>query len=208
MDPAVPTSFIPKKPLVGEGRSGGGGGGLLSLLAILIFVASLLAAGGAFGYSKYLTSAIADKDASLKKAEGAFDTQSILDLSRLDIRLTQARGLLQSHVAPSGVFTFLSASTLERVQFTSLTLDVSADGSAKLALTGIADSFSSLALQSDEFSAAKVLRDVVFSGISTDTTGHVQFSVSANVDPSLLSYAKQNGVGVSAAPQEGATQTQ
>lgn len=205
MDPQVPTSFIPKKPLVGESRSGGGG--LIMLLAILIFVASLLAGGGVFAYEKYLDKALADKDASLKKAEGAFDTASIVDLSRLDIRLGEAHNLLQSHVAPSGVFTFLSATTLERVQFTSLDLGIDVDGSAKIQLSGVADSFSSLALQSDQFSGAKVLRDVVFSGISNDPTGRVQFSVSASVDPSILSYAKQNSSSVSAANTPPVTQT-
>ncbi len=205
MDPVVPTSFIPKKPLVGEASRGGGG--LLVLLAVLIFVASIVAAGGAFAYGQYLDSALAGKKESLKKAEGAFDTASIIDLSRLDIRLGQARELLQSHVAPSGVFTFLSATTLERVQFTSLNLAIAPDGSAKILLTGVADSFSSLALQSDQFSTAKVLRDVVFSGISTSVTGNVQFSVSANVDPSILSYARQNGGSVSAAPEATSTPT-
>ncbi len=202
MDPQVPTSFIPKKPLVGETRAGGGGG-LITLIAILIFVGSVLAAGAAFGYGKYLDTALAAKDASLKKAEGAFNTASIIDLSRLDIRLGQAHDLLESHIAPSGVFTFLSATTLERVQFTSLSLDIDADGSAKILLNGVADSFSSLALQSDQFSAAKVLRDVVFSGITTDPSGRVQFSVSASVDPSILSYAKQNNPGVSSAAPAG-----
>jgi len=59
-------------------------------------------------------------------------------------------------------------------------------------MSGVADSFSTLALQSDQFSQAQVLRDVIFSGITTDATGRVVFSVSANVHPSLLSYAKQN----------------
>lgn len=198
MDPQVPTSFIPKKPLVGESSSVGGTG-LVMLAAVLMFVVSLLAAGGTFMYGKYLDKSIADKDAQLKKAEGAFDTASIVDLSRLDIRLTQARTLLGSHVAPSGVFTLLSATTLERVQFTSLDLGIEGDGSAKIALTGVADSFSSLALQSDQFSAAKALRDVVISGITTDTSGRVQFSLSASIDPAILSYAKQNGGSVSAA---------
>ncbi len=193
MDPQVPTSFIPKKPLVGEARSGGGG--LIMLIAVLIFVGSLLAAGGATAYDAYLKSALLSKDASLKKAEGAFDTNSIRDLERLDIRLSEARELIQNHIAPSGLFTFLSAATLERVQFTSMALDMDGEGGGKLALTGVADSFSALALQSDEFSAAKVLRDVVFSGITTDLSGRVQFSVTAGVDPSILNYAKQAGVG-------------
>ena len=198
MDPQVPTSFIPKKPLDGGGSPGGMG--LVMLGAILMFVASLAAAGGVFAYGKFLEKSIADKDAQLTKAEGAFDTASIVDLSRLDIRLRQARDLLSAHVAPSGLFTFLSATTLERVQFTSLALDINEDGSAKIVLEGVADSFSSLALQSDQFSAAKSLRDVVFSGISNDSaSGGVKFSLSAGVDPSLLSYARQNGGAVSAA---------
>ncbi len=183
-------SFIPKKPLVGEASSRGGG--LLTLLAVLIFVASILAAGGAFAYGKYLDSAITSKDESLKKAEGAFDTRSILDLERLDSRLMEAQTLLADHVAPSGLFTFLSATTLERVQFTSLDLDIGQGGMAHLTMGGVADSYSTLALQSDQFSQAQALRDVIFSGITNDATGRVVFSVSANIDPSLFSYAKQN----------------
>lgn len=198
MDPVVPTSFIPKQPLVVQ-SSRGGMHGLVTLVAVLVFVASVVAAGGVFAYGKILDKSLVDKDASLKKAEGAFDTASIVDLSRLDIRLGEARTLLETHVAPSGIFTFLSAATLERVQFTSLKLEIDPDGGGSMQLSGVADSFSTLALQSDEFGAAKVLRDVVFSGITTDTSGRVQFSVSAHVDPSVLSYAKQNGGGVSAA---------
>jgi Tfp pilus assembly protein PilN len=191
MDPAVPTSFIPKKPLVGDSRVGGVSG-IAVLLSMLLFVASLLAAGSAYGYGRYLESAIADKDASLKKAEGAFDTRSIQDLQRLDTRLTEAQTLLDKHVAPSGLFTFLSATTLERVQFTSLNVTIGSDGAGAISMSGIADSFSTLALQSDEFSHAQALRDVIFSGITTDATGRVVFSVTAKVDPSLLNYAKQN----------------
>lgn len=186
MDPQVPTSFIPKKPLVGERR---GGGGIATLVAILLFVASLLAAGGTFVYGAYIDRAIAGKKDSLEKAEGAFDIRSIQDLQRLDVRLGEAEQLIQGHVAPSGLFTFLSSATLERVQFTSFSLEVGADA-GHLTMAGAADSFSSLALQSDQFSVAKVLRNVIFSGIATDSSGRIIFSVSADVDPSLMNYAQ------------------
>jgi hypothetical protein len=201
MDPQVPTSFIPKKPLVGETSARGAMGGLLTLGAILLFFVSLLSAAGAFAYGQYLDRAIASKDDSLKKAEGAFSTRAIQELERLDMRLIQAQELLQGHVAPSGIFTFLSATTLERVQFTSLSLDVASDGSAKLSMEGLADSFSTLALQSDKFSEEKVLRDVIFSGITTNAAGRVVFSFSANVDSSVLSFANTMPGAVSAAAQ-------
>lgn len=163
------------------------------LISVLIFVASLLAAGGAFAYGAYLDKAIASKKESLKTAEGAFDIRSIQDLERLDVRLDEAEHLIQNHIAPSGLFTFLSSATLERVQFTSLSLEISSDGAGHITMAGVADSFSSLALQSDQFSVAKVLRNVIFSGIATDSTGRVIFSVSADVDHSLLSYAQSAG---------------
>lgn len=188
MDPQVQTSFIPKKPLVGESR---GGGGLAMLVAFLLFAVSLAGAGGVLAYSAYLDRAIADKKISLEKAEGAFNVRSIQDLTRLDVRLEQAEQLIQNHVAPSGLFSFLSSATLERVQFTSLSLEINADGSGHLTLRGTADSFSSLALQSDQFGVSKVLRNVIFSDISTDANARVTFLVSADVDHTLLSYAQQ-----------------
>jgi hypothetical protein len=42
-----------------------------------------------------------------------------------------------------------------------------------------------------------LLKDVVFSGITADATGRITFSISATVDPSVLSYS--NSLGSSAA---------
>jgi hypothetical protein len=188
MDPQVQPSFIPKAALNAQAR--GGGMGLLFLIALLIFVASIVAAGGAFGYTRILEGTIANKDASLRKAEGAFDANAIQDLLRLDMRLTQARQLLSTHVAPSAILSFLSTITLQRVQYTSFDYQLQADGSANVTLNGIADSFSSVALQSDQFGASKVLRDVIFSGISVGDSGKVNFSVTSSVEPSLILYSR------------------
>ena len=63
------------------------------------------------------------------------------------------------------------------------------NGSASLTVTGSADSFSSVALQSDQFGATKLLKDVIFSGISVNESGKVGFTVTATIDPSLLLYS-------------------
>lgn len=187
MDPVGQGSFIPKASLAAAGR--GGGMGLFFLLAIIIFVLSLVSAGAAFGYTQILNNTIADKDESLRKAEGAFNPGTIQDLLRLDNRLTQARTLLQKHVAPSAILYFLSTITLERVQLNSFEMGINSNGSASLSVTGSADSFSSVALQSDQFGATKLLKDVIFSGISVNESGKVGFTVNATVDPSLLLYS-------------------
>jgi hypothetical protein len=186
MDPNVQGSFIPKQALTAASR--GSGAGLFFLLALLVFVMSVVAAGGAFAYQQYLNGQITSKDKMLKTAEGAFDAGAIQDLVRMDARLTQARTLLQSHVSPSAIFAFLSTVTLQKVQFDSFDLSVNKDGSATMALGGSADSFSTVALQSDQLGSSKVLRDVVFSGITVGENGKVSFTVNATVDPSLILY--------------------
>ena len=187
MDPAGQGSFIPKASLTAASR--GGGMGILFILSLLIFVMSIVSAGAVFGYQQILSSTITGKDTDLRRAEGAFDAGTIQDLLRMDNRLMQARGLLQKHVAPSAILYFLSTITLERVQLNSFDMTLDKDGGASLNVTGTADSFSSVALQSDQFGSTKVLKDVIVSGVSVNDTGKVSFSVNATVDPSLVLYS-------------------
>lgn len=209
MDPQVSTSFIPKKNFdTGSSRSGGSGGaGLIVLLAILIFVASLVAAGGIFAYQKLLTQSIANKSASLKANEDAYNLVVIQELVRADSRINEADVLLNKHVAPSEIFSFLSLQTLEKVQFTSFDYSLKPDGTTEIALHGLADSFSTIALQSDQFGASKILKDVVFSDVNLDSDkGKVTFSVTATVAPSLILYT--NALSASpATPLESEAQT-
>lgn len=193
MDPQVPTSFIPKKPLDGGRSAGGAFGGLLSLLALFIFVGSIFGAAGVFLYQSYLNQSIAQKSDSLTKAQGAFDPSTITDLIRLDSRLNNAGRLLQGHVAISPIFNFLSSETLANVEYNSFEYTLQDNGSATVLLGGQADSFSTVALQSDQFSASKVFKDVIFSGITVDPTGKILFNVAATVDPSFINYGKSLG---------------
>ncbi len=196
MDPLPQASFIPKKPLqMGPlSRAGAAGfGGVLFLFCLFMFVMSIVGAAGVFGYQYLLHGSIASKTASLTKAEGAFNPTVIQELIRIDSRINQAELLLQKHVAPSGIFTFLAAQTLEQVQFDSFSYTLAEDGVAQITLGGQANSFATIALQSDQFGASKVLKNVVFSGILLGAGGKVSFTVVANVTPSLLSYTQNLG---------------
>jgi hypothetical protein len=199
MDPVGQGSFIPKASLAAASRRGGMG--LLLLLALMLFAVSIVSAGGAFAYQKILGGVITSKDASLRKAEGAFNPGTIQDLVRTDNRLTQAQVLLQKHVAPSAIFNFLSTITLERVQFTGFEMILNRDGGADISLNGMADSFSSVALQSDQFGSTQLLKDVVVSGISVGDSGKVSFVVNATAVPDLLLYSR-NLQAAAPGPQE------
>ncbi len=198
MDPQVQASFIPKKSLETSSREGSPFG-LLFLVALLFFIASIVAAGGAFLYMQYLNTALASKTKSLALAEGAFDPGTIQELVRIDSRLTQSESLLSKHVAVSGVFNFLSQQTLEQVSFSSFDYTLGDDGTAKISLKGTANSFASVALQSDQFGGNKLLKNVVFSDITLDTSGKVGFSVAADLDASILSYNQSLSSGAAGA---------
>jgi hypothetical protein len=55
-------------------------------------------------------------------------------------------------------------------------------------MSGLARSFSSVALQSDEFGKNRFIQQPVFSGFSLDDRGDVEFNVTALIDPSVVSY--------------------
>lgn len=193
MDPQVSTSFIPKKNLESASAASQGlgkGTGLVLLVAALIFITSLVAAGGVFLYENLLKQSIISKSESLKLNEKAYDPGVIQELSRADLRINEAKKLLEKHVAPSPIFSFLGQQTLEKVQFVEFSLSIEGSGENKLSLKGIADSFSTVALQSRQFGASKTLKDVVFSGVGGDaSTGKISFIVSATVDPTLTLYS-------------------
>ena len=210
MDLQPQASFIPKRPLTSSPVSGHGAPSILSIIATFIFVVSILAAAGVFGYTLYLNHQLSTAKSSLDAARAAYDPNSIQDLIRLNSRIEQAKQLLAKHVAPSALFSFLEANTLSTVRFTQMGYSVNPDGSIGLTLTGNAADFASVALQSDQFSAAtKVLSNIVFSGLSIDpATGIVRFQVSANINSDTLLYSNSISSGSSVQqPAEPATQT-
>ncbi len=215
MDPSVSTSFIPKKPLVENRR--GSAFGLIFLISLLVFIGSIAAAGAVFFYGTYLKGAIEAKATQLQTAQGAFEAAGAIDtLVRLDSRINEAKGLLTKHVSPSAIFFLLSVQTLERVRFNTLDYDLNEDGTANILLTGETDDFATIALQSDQLGASKVLRNIIFSDIAVVEEG-VTFAVSATVEPSLINYGKNltqtptlftPTAGGEEPPAEGATTTE
>lgn len=188
MDPQVPTSFIPKKPVAAAYAGTKAPVGLFFLLSLVVFLGSLVAAGGAFAYLKYLTQSIETKSASLDRSRKVFEPAVIAELVRLDNRMKLGKEILASHMSASSLFTFLERTTLENVRFTDFSFALDGGGGGTVLLEGEARSFSDVALQSDEFGKQRALKDVFFDNINTAQTGAVVFSVRASVDPSFLLY--------------------
>jgi hypothetical protein len=208
MEPKFQTSFIPKKQL-SVATSGGSSRHSVSILmtiALLVFIISIAGAGFAFAWERVLNSQQEAYKSDLAKDQNQFNTDLITTLTTADTKISIAKTLLADHLAVSQIFSIISQLTISSVRWKSL--QFAAPGSAggasaagpgiSISMQGEADSFYSVAYQSDvfgqsaEFGTNKVIKNPVLSNLSVDpTTGHVDFAFTATMDPAELSYVAQ-----------------
>ncbi len=183
------TSFIPKKTAETEPRESFSGAGLSLFIGILTLVISVVLTGGVYGYDAYLKGAVQRKEEQLQQQREAFAPELIREMARLSDKIAAAEGLLNKHVAVSEIFELLQQTTLKTVRFTSFTFN-NTDRGIQVALQGEGLSFTSVALQADEFSRNPNLSGTIFSGFALNNFGNVTFSASTVVNPNLISYSK------------------
>lgn len=185
------TSFIPRTKLTDSFDSGNKKSskiGLLSLLSIIMFIISIVLAGGVFLLGEYKTKAIQNKVASLERAKGSFEPALIEKLSKLDTRINSAKKVLNNHISVSTFLKLLEKLTLKTVRFSEFEFVKRDDGSFSVLMKGEANSYSSVALQSDMFGGNKFIQEPIFSNFKLSPSGNVLFDFSAIIDRSLILY--------------------
>lgn len=161
--------------------------GLFFGITLVIFLFTALSAIGVYAYRAYLAARVANLSVTLERARAAFEPDTILALKRFNARTNTADALLARHIAPSVLFSVLEDLTVGSVRFSKFTY--SFDGTqAKMDLSGLARSYSSVALQSDIFAKSPYMKNPVFSNLNLDKAGNVTFDVTVQVDPLLLLY--------------------
>jgi hypothetical protein len=189
-DTFVPSSFIPKEPL---NESGGvkkkktRNRSLFYVISSLIFIISLLSAGGAFLYEKFVESRIASKQSELQEARAEFDPDLIESLSQTDKRLRVGGQLLNQHVMATPFFFILEDTTLKSVQFTDLHLERDG-GTYSVLLRGVTSDYAGVALQADSFGGHSGIENPIFSEFDLTEEGDVLFTVSFSLDPEIVQY--------------------
>lgn len=167
---------------------------VLGLLAVIVFIIALVLSVGVFGYKFYLKSQIASLGSQLDAARQSLEPGTINDLARLNTKLSSTRGILLSHVAISPLFDLLEKYTVQSIRFTEFNYaGAGANPTPTLILKGSAHGYSAVAYQSKTFSdpAVAALKQPVFSDLNLDDKGNVGFTVTATVDPALISFAKE-----------------
>ena len=187
MDPQT-TSFIPKKPLAKDSSIRETPVGILMLLSTLIFFISLLGAAGVYFYRSLLENQISQYSASLERAQKSFDPVLIVELERLDKRIESAKEILARHVVVSPVFTTLEETTIPQIRYNRFSYTLSPDRRVSLEISGQSRGYNFVVLQSDVLSKNKYIPSHVFSNLNLDSVGNVTFSLSAVLDPILVSY--------------------
>ena len=187
------TSFIPKKTLVVTEQKPVAGKTpfqLVPFLLVLIFLGSGFLSAGVFLYDRLLTSTLNSKKETLRHNMEAFEPATIKEIQRLDRRLRASSEIIGNHMALSNLFAILERSTLPTVRFDNFAYSASDEkGKATLSMRGAARSYGSVVSQSDTFGAAKGIKNPVFSDLNLDQQGNVVFSLSAELDPSVLKYS-------------------
>lgn len=186
--PTVPTSFVPKQPVQTTRRAARGGGNLFLLASMILMVIAIIGAGATFGY-QYALNSIRDKKAEeLAAAEASISRATIDEFLRLHNRLNVSQEILNEHLAISQFLDVLEGLTVNPVVFNTLTLTMNEKGVAEVKMAGTAKTFNALAAESAAFAAEKRIKRAIFSGISVGEKGGITFSLSAELDPALITW--------------------
>ena len=180
------TSFIPKKTQARK-KVKKNYGGLFMGIGAVVFILAILLAGAVFLYNRYLISEIERMSEDLARQKGSLEREVIKELSRLDERIEASKDILDKHITLTPLFELLEQNTLQEVKFESLSFYPEDDGWI-LKMNGMANSYATIALQSDVFGDDKNMSELIFSNLGVGSDGGVVFDVSAKIDLRLLSY--------------------
>lgn len=185
-------TFVPKKPLVIKTQNRPTYTGLLTIVSSVIFVISLLGYGGALVYKKGLETQIADAKTQLQKIQRSLADKSSLveDMVKLDQRIKISEELLAKHTSLRQIFSFLADSAKKNLRFNEFNYTNKDNEKIDLRMGGEAKSYSTIALQANEFAVSKNMSDIVFSDLNPGLTGNVVFKLSASVKPSFVLYSE------------------
>ena len=196
MEPKFQSSFIPKGPIVSNvpgapiGRRTRQEKSLFYILASTVFIMSVLSALGVFGYKFYLKYSIDKMGADLEDARMTLQPEVIRELTRLDNRILSSQKLLARHQILSPLFEFFEVSTPKTVRFKDFSYIKTPQG-LELKIIGEARGYAALALQADIFDKSQYFKNPIFSDLSLNEKGDVNFSFKAILDPTLVSYERK-----------------
>jgi hypothetical protein len=190
MDKDFQTSFIPKKSVTESRIPVKQPTGFLNVVAVFIFIAVLISTGGLFLYEQSINSNITQMQKDLVLSKERFDPTQIQKFQVLDKRLKASTDILNKHIVVTPIFLALEELTMKSIRYTKFdyTLGTPEQPNILVKMSGVANDYRSVALQSDLYAKNKNMIDPVFTKLSLDDSGKVMFDLDFLVDPKFLNY--------------------
>jgi hypothetical protein len=201
------TSFVPQQPLlkVEAGQRPREPLNLSLIMSLIIFFVTLAVSGGAYFYKQQVDKQILVKGEELKAAEKLFDTDKISMYKDLQMKLTTAKTLVDSHTIFSLIFDLIETRAATNIGLTSLNFGQEG-ADMNLALTGQAPSYEAVYFQVQKWRESKpVVKSVeVTSLMLEESSGIVSFGVKISIDPKTIGYARMLAASGAKAQQQAA----
>lgn len=205
MDQQFQTSFIPRKPSTTPSaptyvprtnvsaptppsKTTSIGLGILSLFTTIFFLGTIFSAVGIYLYNITLTKNINSITEQLKIAQKSYQSSLITTLEQTDKRLKSANEVFSNHIIVSPIFYALQSLTLKSIAFNNFSYEFSDEGNVIVKLSGRANNYESIALQSDTLSTNRFIKDPVFSNLNLDDDGKVLFDLEFVVDKVFVNF--------------------
>ena len=180
-------SFIPKRKLTKPVYKSKGPGALMLVSVLVLFISGLML-GGTFVYEKMIQNRIDVLSESMKRARASFEPSFINQLDQTAKQINAAEILLGQHRVITPIFQFLEDKTLESVGLNSFDYSSASGGNSILQLSGAAKSYSTLALQIEEFQEGNSLAGITTSGLMLSSDGSVNFDARLIFKSEFLNY--------------------
>ncbi len=193
MEQSPKTSFIPKQGNAGAAIRQRRSLNVVTFVAMVTFLAVLMLSAGVFFYQQYTVQKLDEKKKQLADLRGGFSEADIESIRMLEKRLKTAEALLDQHISLSKVFDALEDRTQEQTQLSNFSFERLPSGKAQISLSGISNSFNTLALQKRAYAGEKsfVQGSVLFSNLSVsgeDEDRVVTFEVTGDLSASAIAY--------------------
>lgn len=193
MGPSPKTSFIPKQ------AAGGGVNSVrsrktfnvLTFISTVVFLSVLILALGVFFYKQYNERRLESYQQELSSLKASFAATGDIDRIRaLERKMKIGEYLLDHHISLSRLFDVLELKTQQNASLESFEYEFDPSGFGKLILVGSAGSFNTVALQERGYADEQIFSpdSVIFTGIDTDESAQVSFTVNAELDLNMVSY--------------------
>lgn len=180
--PPIPLGSMPLNDRVEEESKIG----LLQTILYVIFGITIFITVILFGYRQYLLSRIETQKKSLSDQDETLGTINLVDMRALSNRIKVVSQVLNEHTSVSTAFLILEKSIENPVTYKSFDLKRNlSNKNYDLKVNATAPSYKAVAQQVDTLKSSEFSKDfiskVTYDGLSLDTTGNVNFSLSMSV---------------------------